>query len=153
MLHDRIIFGALSGIIANLVMEVLEIIMWKFKIIPHPLFQHAGSLFMPLDAVYNTGLGGAIGFIACTVYSALLGVVFIYILTFTGKRFSEVMGLIYGAGIWFVSYGGLCSLPIVKLSSAQRKPLGILLYFFLHLLHGFVLGKFARRFRHRPKND
>ena len=146
MLRDKLTFGALAGICSVFVMEVPEIILWKLNILPHPLFHLLGSLFMPVDTLHHMYLGELMGFVASKVYGALLGVVFIYLLVFTGHRFFVAKGLIYGAAIWLLSYGGLASIPMVRLSVHQRMPLEILLIFFLHLLYGLTLGVFVRTF-------
>lgn len=144
MLRDNLIFGALAGVVADLVMGLPEFILWKLKILPHPLFHYAGSLFLALEKLHGNYLGELMGFIASKVYGAFLGVVFTYLLVYTGRRYFLTKGLIYGAFLWLASYCGLATLPIVKLSAHLRTPLEALLFFFLHLLFGLALGVMAR---------
>ncbi|HHZ20561.1 MAG TPA: hypothetical protein GX391_08665 [Firmicutes bacterium] len=45
MVKDKILFGTLIGLLATLAMDLLQIPLWKLKIISHPLAHYAGSLF------------------------------------------------------------------------------------------------------------
>ncbi|HHT49829.1 MAG TPA: hypothetical protein GXZ98_11125 [Firmicutes bacterium] len=145
MLRDKVLLGALAGIFANFVMEIPELILWKMKILSHPLFHYLGSLFMPVETSHHIYLGEVMGFVGTKVYGAFLGVVFIIFLTYSGYRFVLSKGLLYGAFLWLFSYGGLASIPIVKLSTTYpRMPLENLLFFLLHLLFGFTLGLFIK---------
>ena len=124
MLQDKLIFGALAGVVADLVMSIPELALWKLKILPHPLFHYAASLFLAPDNLHRSYLGELVGFIASKVYGAFLGVVFIYLLVYTGRRYFLSKGLIYGAFLWLVSYCGLATLPVVKLDAVHpRMPL------------------------------
>lgn len=146
MFRDKLIFGALAGVAADLVMGVPELILWKQKVLSHPLFHYAGSLFLPLDVLHGNYLAQLMGFLASKVYGAFLGVIFIYLLVHTGYRYPRAKGLLYGSFLWLASYCGLATLPIVKLSVHPPTPLETLLFFFLHLLYGFVLGMLAHAY-------
>lgn len=151
LIRDKLIFGALAGVVADLALNIPEFILWRLKLLPHPLFHYAGSLFMSVDMLHNAYLGEWMGFLASKVYGAFLGVVFIYLLVFTGRRYFITKGVIYGAFIWLVSYCGLAALPVVKLSVHPRTPLEVFIFFFLHLLFGLVLGVMARSYARHPK--
>lgn len=151
MLRDKLIFGALAGVVADLVMSIPELALWKLKILGHPLFHHAGSLLLPLEYVHGNFLGAFLGFIAGKVYSAFLGSVFIALLVYTGDRYFRTKGLIYGAFLWLASYSGLALLPIIKLSAHPRTPVEVFLYLLLHLLFGLALGIIAQSFDWQPK--
>ena len=153
MLRDKLISGALAGVVADLAMSIPEFILWKLKILGHPLFHHAARLLWPLEYVHKNFLGSFLGIIACKVYSAFLGIVFIALLVYTGDRYFRTKGLIYGAFLWLASYSGLASLPIVKLSAHPRTPVEVLLFLFLHLLFGLVLGMIARWLKRQEKLD
>ncbi|NLY90339.1 MAG: hypothetical protein GX081_01855 [Firmicutes bacterium] len=144
MLRDKVLLGALAGAFANFVMEISELILWKRNILPHPLFHYLASLLMPMEASHHHYLGQVMGFLGTKVYGAFLGVIFIFLLTYTGYRFFWAKGLLYGAFLWLFSYGVLASLPIVKLSAYPRMPLVTLLFLLLHLLFGFALGLFIQ---------
>jgi len=149
MFQDKLIFGALSGVAANVIMKIPQYILWKLKMIRHPLSHYAASLFSTSEAVHSLRLGTLIGIIACTVYCAFLGIVFVYLLHYTGKRFFIAKGLIYGAFLWVFSYGGLCSSSLVKLSQLPKLPEEIILFLLLHLVFGIALGGFAQKFDKR----
>lgn len=146
MLRDRLLFGALAGVVANFIMDLFQFPLWKLKIIKHPLGHYAASLFMEAEAVHHNLLGSLVSFLAGYVYSGFLGVIFLYSLQYTGRRFFIAKGLIYGAFLWLVSYGGLRSLSVVQLREVPTDSWDILLLFLLHLLFGLALGWFTKKF-------
>ncbi len=150
MLKDKVLFGALIGILANIVMDIPQYPLWKLKIIMHPLSHYAGSLFIDANTLHHSLFGSAVSFFADYSYSAFLGIFFIYFLEFTGKRYFFLKGLLFGAFIWLFSFGGLRSLAMVKLRQVVPGDWGII--FLLHLLFGLALGVLARFFEKRAIN-
>ncbi|HBL35343.1 MAG TPA: hypothetical protein DDZ55_00880 [Firmicutes bacterium] len=146
MLRDKLLFGAFAGVFAGLVMDLPEYILWELNILNHPLSHYAASLFVEHSVLHSNKLGLVLALVVSVVYSAFLGIIFIYLLNLMNKRFVLAKGLLYGAFIWLFSYGILSSLPLVKLSVYSKTPLEILLFFLLHLLYGFCLGLFTRKF-------
>lgn len=113
-----------------------------YKILVHPLSHYAGSLFLDLDTLHHSWIGSVVSFLADYSYSGFLGMLFVYFLHFTGKRYYLSKGIIFGIFIWLFSFGGLRSLTVVKL---QRVPPGDwITIFLLHLLFGLALGMASR---------
>lgn len=149
MIQDKLLLGATSGILANIVMDIPQYPLWKLKILRHPLSHYAGSLLLDLHALHHTWYGSVTSFLADYTYSAFLGIIFIYwIGAFqqeeANKGYFLIKGLLYGAFVWLASFGGLRSLPLVKLR--EVAPGDTLLFFFLHLLFGLVLGWMVQKY-------
>lgn len=150
MLKDKVLFGTLVGLLANIVMDIPQYPLWKLKIIMHPLSHYAGSLFLDLNTLHHSWTGSVISFFADYSYSAFLGIVFIYFLEFTGKRYYLQKGLIFGAFLWLFSFGGLRSLSLVKLRQVAPGDWGIIIG--IHLLFGLALGVITHFFEVRAIN-
>lgn len=148
MFQDQFLLGVVSGVVANIVMDIPEYTLWKIQLIRHPLSHYAGSLFLDQQSMHHTWHGSIVGFLADYTYSALLGIIFIYLLSAAQREDANSgdylrKGVFYGAFIWLFSFGGLRSLAIIKL---REVALGdTLIFFFLHLLFGLVLGWMARK--------
>lgn len=142
MLKDKVLSGSLIGVLANAVMDIPQYPLWKYKILVHPLSHYAGSLFLDLDTLHHSWIGSVVSFLADYSYSAFLGILFVYFIEFTGKRYFLSKGLLFGIFIWFFSFGGLRSLTVVKLH--QVPPGDWITIFLLHLLFGLALGMASR---------
>lgn len=150
MFQDQFLLGVASGALANIVMDIPQYPLWKTHIIRHPLSHYAGSLFMDLQSLHHTWYGSVVSFLADYTYSALLGIIFIYLISAAQREdvnrgYYLTKGIFYGAFLWLISFGGLRSLAIVKLR--EVAPGDALIFFFLHLLFGLVLGWMAQKNR------
>lgn len=143
MLQDRMIQGAVSGILAKAVYNVLEFPLWKVGIISHPVGHYIQSIFIQPE--HHLFFGTAIGFVADYVYATFLGVIFIYFLVFAGMRYAYVKGMLYGAFLWMASYGVLRSLPVVTFR--QVIPQDVLPQLILHIIYGWALGWIVSRLK------
>lgn len=144
MLQDKIIFGGLIGILSNVSMDIVELPIWKLKIIDHPMHHYIASIFLDVQTLHQTFLGLVISFLADYIYSAFLGIIFIYFIYLTGKHFSIIKGLIFGLFLWFFSFGGLRSLEIVKLQ--ELAPVDAMYQVLFHLVFGITLGILVKRY-------
>jgi len=148
-LQDKTIFGMVAGVIAKFIMDIPLILLWKLKIVQHHLSHYAGSIIIDLHTLHHTWYGSVIGFLADYTYGALLGIIFIYLVT-GARRVSKdqgfylIKGLVYGAFLWLFSFGGLRSFEMVKLREITSE--GALIYFPLHLLFGLALGWVVQRY-------
>lgn len=144
MIHDKVVFGGLIGVLANVGMDIFQFPFWKLKIIKHPLSHYAASMFLDLQALHPTMLGSVISLLADYFYSAFLGVLFVYIIYLTGKHFLIIKGIIFGSFLWLFSFGGLRSLPIVKLQ--EVISVDVIYHLIFHLIFGFALGLLVKKY-------
>lgn len=127
-----------------MIMDILQFPIWKLKIVKHPLSHYAASIFLDTQNLHHTVLGSITSFLADYIYSAFLGILFVYFIYLTGKNFIVIKGIIFGALIWLFSFGGLRSLSMVKLQEVM--PADVLYYLLLHLLFGIALGIITKRY-------
>ncbi|HEX2952444.1 MAG TPA: hypothetical protein VHR47_00495 [Bacillota bacterium] len=144
---DNFIFGGLYGFLAVIAMNVFQFPIWEMKVIAHPLAHYASSLFMNVQPVHHSLVGAVIGSIANHIYGAFWGIVFVYLIHLTGMRYLLLKGLVFGAFLWMVSFGGIRSLPIVALR--EIVPGDVPYYLFFHLVYGLTLGWLVKRFGER----
>jgi hypothetical protein len=138
MIRDKFVIGGLVGVLSKAAMDIFQIPMWVMKVIKHPVYHYAASLFLDSKMLHQTLPGIVTGILVDYVYSVFLGVLFVHLVKFTGMRNLIYKGFIFGAFLWLFSFGGLRSLPIVKLREVLAEQ--VLYYFFLHLLFGLALG-------------
>lgn len=143
MLRDKIIFGSLIGLLANIAMNILQYPLWGLSLVKHPLSHYAGSLFLDPKTLHHTVLGWVVSIIADLVYSALWGCIFTYYLEFTGKWYFVFKGLVFATFMWLFSFGWIRALPIVTLR--ETMPSQALFYLLFHLVFGLALGISARK--------
>jgi hypothetical protein len=151
MLKDKPLFGAILGMLANIIMDIPQYPLWKLKVLMHPLSHYAASLFLDLNTLHHSWSGSVVSLFADYSYSAFLGIIFVYFLEFTGKHYFLLKGLIFGAFVWLFSFGGLRSLAIVKLRQVAPDDWWIIIL--IHLLFGLALGILARFFEKRAANN
>lgn len=138
MIHDKVVIGGLVGLLGKVSMDIFQFPMWRMKIVKHPLAHYGASLIVDVQTIHHTLFGTVVSLLVDYIYGIFLGIVFVYFIHFTGKRHFILKGLIFGAFLWLFSYGGLRSLPMVKLREVIS---GQALYFLLfHLVFGLGLG-------------
>lgn len=143
MIRDKVVFGGLIGVLSKIAMDIFQIPLWKLKMIKHPLAHYAGSLFMGIDTIHHTLLGIIISFLVDYIYAIFLGISFVYLVRYIiGKQNLILKGLLFGAFIWLFSFGGLRSLPIVKLHQVIFANMPY--YFLIHMVFGLALGFFTK---------
>ncbi len=153
MLRDRLLFGALAGLVANQIMDLFEYPLWKLKAIKYMLGHYAASIFLSAETPHHTQIGAVVSFLADNIYSTSLGVLFLFLLSVTGERFILAKGFIYGLFLWFFSYGVLRSLSVVQLREVPANSWEIVLYLLLHLVYGLALGWFTQKYGPEEKRD
>jgi hypothetical protein len=144
MWRDKVIFGSLSGVLANIAMDILQFPLWKMKLLAHPLSHYAGSVFLASDMLHHSWYGSLYSFLSDYLYGAILGILFMYAALKGEQHYLITKGLLYGAFIWLVSFGGLRALPIVTLR--EIIPGDVIFYFLFHLIYGLALGILARNY-------
>lgn len=145
MVRDKILLGGIVGLLADTAMDLVQYPLWKLMIVKHPLSHYAGSLFLDVMTLHHSFLGSVVSFIADALYSIFWGIIFIYLIHWTGHGFLILKGLIFGALLWLVSFGGIRGLPMVQLReviSAQS-----LYYLLFHLIFGLTMGLLVEKWK------
>jgi hypothetical protein len=144
MIRDKVMTGGLVGLLGKIAMDIFQVLMWRLKLIKHPLAHYGASLIVNVQTVHHTLLGSVVSLLVDYIYGIFLGIVFVYFIYFTGKRHFIFKGLIFGAFVWLFSFGGLRSLPMVKLREVVSSE--ALYYLLFHLIFGLGLGFAMKRF-------
>lgn len=148
MLRDKMLRGAVCGVLGNLGKNIVEFFFWKVQWLKHPLSHYAASVFA--DPNHAQFFGSGLGFVMDYIYGAFLGVILIALIPEGQERFVPIKGLLFGAFIWLFSYSGIRALPMIRLRLAGE--LDAFLELLVHLIFGLGLGlaleRVSRYYRH-----
>lgn len=136
--HDYTICGGIMGFLANGAMDLFQYPLWKLMVIKHPLSHYVGSMFLDTYTLHHSWIGSVVSFTSDYIYSAFLGILFLYLVLYFGSRYIILKGVLYGSFVWLFSFGGLRAFSIVKLQ--EVIPNDVLYYLFIHLIFGLALG-------------
>ena len=137
MFKDAILVGTIAGLATNLLKNSLAWIWCRLHLLDYFTSDFAASLFIKPNAI-QTLSGQIIGLAADFIVSAILGISFVYLIKYSGQRFLLIKGLVYGAVVWLLLYGGVRSLPMVRLH--DYNPLHIVIALINHLIFGLILS-------------
>lgn len=137
--NDIIIVGAVAGLVADGVMDILEAVLVKFKILKYSLDLMAAGMIIQHPVYLKSGLGHLVGYLAGAALSMIVGVVFVYLMKKMGPRWLIVKGMIYGWIVWFLIYGGVASgLKVTYLY--DYNPVQALLQLAFHMIYGALIA-------------
>jgi hypothetical protein len=143
MFNNRVFLGVFAGLAATLVKDVLNQTLYSLKIIKILFAQYAAGVFV--SAMEAKSLPGiVVGYFIDFGLSALLGIIFVFLLEKTKPNHLLFQGVMFGIALFLSLYGALLSFG---LSSVKERPLmDVVLMIFIHLIFGIVLGLFVRKF-------
>ena len=144
VLHDKVLVGAMAGVLAAAVRELTELGFYVLGILGRRCTQLAASMFVTPATAESGGLALVIGFLADATISGTAGVLFVYFICLTGRRLTVLKGLLLGPFYWVSVFGALKSWHLCKLSVDQ--PLQVLLFFLTHLIWGLTIGWFVNKY-------
>jgi hypothetical protein len=107
-INDRLLLGALTGLIANIPKLLIGRAAIKLKLAEINGPETAAGIFIPPHKLTTT-TGMAVGFIADSVIAGILGTVTVYTLSITGKDKYAIKGILMGQIMWQTLYGLLGS--------------------------------------------
>lgn len=135
-IKDRITLGVLSGLLAGTPDTLINALEYKAGITDLTYGQMGANLFLNENKI-NTREAQLAGYLANFSAISAGGVIFIYILSLTGRDYAILKGVGLGLISWLTVYG-LGSK--IGLSVKSKKPLAPVLSFFDHVLYGSLLG-------------
>jgi hypothetical protein len=151
ILKDKLVIGAVAGFIADVILDLTQLILIKCDLLKYSLEHFAASMFIRVNnPVLITGFQGmSIGLLASMALAILLGIAFVYFIDWSGYRFIKCKGVLYGLVVWFIIYGGIrAGLHISFLQ--DYNPTHTLIQLFTHLLFGYMLGLIIAKLRTSP---
>lgn len=131
-IKDRIILGAISGLVMSVPLQVFDALIHELKITDVSYGYSAAKLLLTKDKITTPG-GKAISSLVNFINSSLTATAITYTLSLTGKDKAIVKGAGTGALLW-VGISGLLS--NVGLNIKSKKPSTPLISLAEHLLHG-----------------
>lgn len=141
-MKDKIVFGAIVGLLADGVKLLVNYIGFLFNFSNVVFWQITATRFLAKNELFSP-LAYVIGGLADLTMAALLGIVFIYILTYTGRDHDYFKGMGFGLAVWVALFGTVLG------QSVQNKlsigPSGIIVTAIAHLAFGLSLSFFAHK--------
>jgi len=137
MLKDKVLVGAIIGVLANTVKLTFNYIAYLLGFTKVVFWQIAASRFLEKEDVF-TSSAYLIGAVADFTVTAALGIVFIYVLVFIGKENLWLRGVGAGLSTWVFLFGTL-----LGQSAIHQEPSGIMVTLVAHLLYGLGLFVFT----------
>jgi hypothetical protein len=143
MIKNRVYLGVFAGLAATIVKDAINQILYSLKILKILFAQYAAGVFINAMETKSI-LGIVVGYFIDFGLSALLGIIFVFLLEKTKPTYLLFQGFLYGIALFICIYGALLSFGI---SSVRERPLlDVILMFLIHLIYGLVLGLFVQKF-------
>ncbi|MDP4127219.1 MAG: hypothetical protein Q8912_09775 [Bacillota bacterium] len=143
-IKDKMLLGIVAGLGANTVKLTLNTIFKELKWIEMGSTERALGIFLPSHTLTQKK-GRIIGYLADSTVASLLGVIFTYVLSKTGKNKAVLKGSIFGQSSWALLYGVLGTLGATKISPGS--PNTVLAEFISHTAFGatstYLITKFG----------
>ena len=140
MLKDRLIVGALVGLLADAVklaanylaflLGYTNVVFWQ---ITAARFLNKGDLLKPVALL--------VGAVADLTVTSVLGVVFLYLIDKTGKNYLWIKGIGFGLAVWVGLFGTLLRQSIQ--GKLPQSSSGILVTIVAHIIFGLSLAFFT----------
>jgi hypothetical protein len=143
MIKNKVYLGAFAGLAAAVVKDGIDQILNSLKIIKILFAHYAAGVFIGAMET-KLWLGVAVGYLIDFGLSALLGIIFVFLLEKTKPTHLLFQGFLFGVAMFICIYGALLSFGI---SSVRERPLGdVILMIFIHIIYGLALGLFVLKF-------
>jgi hypothetical protein len=142
MIDNKIYLGTVAGV-AGTIARYLESGLYSLKILKILFAQYAVGMYVsPVEAKSIPGIIAR--YFVDFGLSALLGIIFIFILEKTKPKHIVFQGLLFGSALYLIIYGTLLSFGISSIK--DREFVDVVLMIFCHLIYGLILGLFVRKF-------
>lgn len=130
VIKDRLIAGAISGMIGALAKTLLNYLFFLLGVTRHTYPSLIAMILLKSHGPFHIG-ALLIGFIIDSVIGGTVGILIIYLLEGVGRRYLWMKGVIFGNLVWLVG-------PILILPNLHK---GLLISFqYISLLDHWVLG-------------
>ncbi|HZK24152.1 MAG TPA: DUF6789 family protein [Oscillospiraceae bacterium] len=142
---DKVVSGGIAGGIAGLLVGLLSKILSKVKLCQLCLIKIGGGLSNQAMLAENSALlWQVIGWLSHLLISMVLGIIFLYLLHYTGKEYILLKGVMFGAVVWLVDITIIS--PLLGFIPARSRPLDLLILLAYHIIFGYLAAVLSRRF-------
>lgn len=143
MLNNKIYLGAMAGLVATIAKDILNQSFYTMKILKTLFAQYAIGMYVsPPEAKSLPGI--IAGYLVDFGLSALLGIIFIFLLEQTKPKHIVFQGVVFGSALFLGIYGALLALGISSVDA--REPSDVALMILCHLIYGLTMGLFVHKF-------
>jgi hypothetical protein len=142
---DKVAAGGLAGLGAGIVAGAVSHILFALGICRLCMIAIGGGLFRQQMLTEGMGLSwNIIGWVNHLLISSLLGVLMIYLLVLTGRKYILLKGLLYGAAVWFVAIELIS--PLAGYIPPAPNPVDMAIMLGYHMLYGVVAAWLLARY-------
>jgi len=141
MFRDRIIAGAAIGILADLVKLAFNYLAFSFGFTNVVFWQIAATRFLQKGDLFGP-MALLVGGVADLTTTAILGVVFLYIIDYFGTEYLWLKGAGFGMAVWVGLFGTVLGQSVQ--GKIPQEPSGIIVTIVAHLIFGLSLAFFTR---------
>jgi len=133
-IKDRILLGAISGILASVPIQIFDPLIHERGITDVPYSYSASKIFLVKNKT-KTPASKALSFLINSTASGLVGTALAYTLSLTGKDKAVIKGIGVGALMWIGTAGLLAN---IGLNVRSKRPITPLLSFAEHATFGAI---------------
>ncbi len=141
MFRDIVIIGAIIGLLADAVKLLVNYIFYLLGYTNVVFWQITASRFLERKDLFSPG-AYIIGGVADITVTAALGVLFVVVIYFTGKRYLWIKGIGFGLFIWVGLFGTLLGQAVQ--AKLPQEPSGIMVTIVAHFVFGLGLAGFTQ---------
>jgi hypothetical protein len=143
MFNNKVYLGSAAGVTATIAKDILNQGLYSLKILKSLFAQYAIGMYVgPLEARSLTGITA--GYFVDFGFSALLGIIFVFLLEKTKPKHIVFQGFVFGSALFLGIYGALLALGISSVK--ERELIDVVLMILCHLVYGLTLGLFVQKF-------
>jgi len=149
-MSDRIVAAIFGGIIGSILQTALGYIFYLTGLAKTNHLLMAGNFFLNESAL-NTTAGYIVGLLADLVMGGFLAVVFVYLISITGKDYWLLKALGYTGFVWVLG-AGLLDRAFNIVPVLQEHALTNLLMFVTNIVYSVSMAYFVVRWGRFPSN-
>ena len=146
MKHDTLIFGALTGFVGNILKEVFLWTLYLMGISQYTTVLLIADVFSRKQVVLNF-YTFITGFATDWTIAALLGILLLLIIKFTGKDYTIIKGIMFSSLVYVFLYVG-----VIFFRTSNSGSFTHFIFLIAHLLFGIGSGWYIKRY-HTTRED
>ncbi|TGE34935.1 hypothetical protein E4K67_28025 [Desulfosporosinus fructosivorans] len=141
MFKDKILIGAVIGILADSLKLITNYTFWVFGFTKVVFWQIVATRFIQKEYLYHK-LAYIVGAIADITFTSLLGIVFVYVIYLFGPKNLWTKGVGFGLVVWVIVFGTLLGQTVED--KLPQEPTGVVITLIAHIVFGFALAFFTK---------
>lgn len=143
ILKDDVILGVLAGFAGNILKEIISWLFYFSGYLKYTFVHIAAGTFVSKEYI-DSPVSLATGVISDWIMVAVIGVLSVYLIRFTGNCFPVIKSILLSSFFYIILYGVLMAFNATHVS--MLTPLPNLLLFIPHLTLGGGIGWFVSRY-------